>query len=97
MHAPRAQFNVGDTVKVIDGDLKHLTGVVQTIAPGGSTVTMLPNHAALSEPLSFPVELLQKYFKMGDHVKVVGGTRHIGETGIVRSPSLPRGACTLTS
>ena len=24
-----------------------------------------------------------KWFKMGDHVKVTGGTRHVGETGLV--------------
>ena len=28
-------------------------------------------------------ELLVKWFKMGDHVKIVGGTRHLGETGMV--------------
>ena len=60
-----------------------MLNVSQTIAPGGATVTMLPNHAALREPLSFPVELLHKFFKMGDHVKVIGGARHVGETGLV--------------
>ena len=30
----KAHFGVGDTVKVIDGDLKHLTGTVQAISTG---------------------------------------------------------------
>ena len=27
--------------------------------------------------------MLAKFFKLGDHVKVVGGARHVGETGMV--------------
>ena len=80
---PKAHFGIGDTVKVIDGDLKHLTGVVDAISTGGGEITILPKHAALHEPLVFSAELLEKFFKMGDHVKIVGGTRHVGETGMV--------------
>ena len=43
----------------------------------------MPRHKALADALSFPAELLVKFFKMGDHVKVVGGSNHVGETGMV--------------
>ena len=34
------------------------------------------------DPLEFPAHELKKYFKMGDHVKVIGG-RYEGDTGLI--------------
>ena len=40
---------------------------------------MLP---APQDPLEFPAHELQKFFKMGDHVKVIKG-RYEGDTGLI--------------
>ena len=78
-------FRVGDAVKVVEGDLKHLVGVVTDVSSDGKTVTMLPDHAKLraNGPIALSADLLAKFFKMGDHVKVIGGSHHLGETGMV--------------
>lgn len=34
------------------------------------------------DPLEFQAQELQKHFKMGDHVKVIGG-RYEGDTGLI--------------
>ena len=36
-----------------------------------------------ADGLAFEGSQLQKWFKMGDHVKVIAGTNHVGETGLV--------------
>ena len=79
----RQMLAVGDLVKVTDGDLKNLMGKVHSVSVDGNMVTIMPKHDMLKEPLSFQAELLVKWFKMGDHIKIVGGTRHVGETGMV--------------
>ena len=79
----KQMFAVGDLVKVTDGDLKNLLGRVQAVSADGKNVTILPKHEKLKEALSFQAELLAKSFQMGDHIKIVGGTRHVGETGMV--------------
>ena len=56
---------------------------VHSVSVDGNMVTIMPKHDMLKEPLSFQAELLVKWFKMGDHIKIVGGTRHVGETGMV--------------
>ena len=83
--APKENYSVGDVVKVKDGDLKNIVGVVQKVDQQTGTVIVLPTAAGLGgkgklfkEGLAFENEQLQKWFKMGDHVKVVGGTRHVG-------------------
>lgn len=76
----KVQFAKGDTVKVIEGDLKNLMGVVEAI--DGDTVTIMPKHEQLHDLLKIPAGQLQKYFKTGDHVKVIAG-RHEGETGFI--------------
>ena len=80
---PKASFAKDDIVRVVDGDLKHLVGVVQDVSADGSTVVILPKHEQLTQPLSFQAELLAKFFTMGSHVKVIGGSQHLGETGLV--------------
>lgn len=39
-------------------------------------------HFLLQDPLEFMANELQKHFKMGDHVKVIGG-RYEGDTGLI--------------
>ena len=36
----------------------------------------------MQEPLEFPASELKKFFKMGDHVKVISG-RFEGDTGLI--------------
>ena len=75
--------------QVRDGDLKNIVGTVQTISQTGSIVVMPTSTEGLfkkgqfKDGLAFEAEQLQKWFKMGDHVKVTGGTRHVGETGLI--------------
>ena len=72
----------GDAVKVVAGDLKHLMGIVESV--DGDKITVKPKHKDLEniDKLVFPVNELQKYFKIGDHVKVLTG-KHEGETGMI--------------
>ena len=56
---------------------------MQDVSADGSTVVILPKHEQLTQPLSFQAELLAKFFTMGSHVKVIGGSQHLGETGLV--------------
>eukprot|EP01088_Endostelium_zonatum_P020869 TRINITY_DN78_c0_g1_i1.p1 TRINITY_DN78_c0_g1~~TRINITY_DN78_c0_g1_i1.p1 ORF type:complete len:1177 (+),score=447.91 TRINITY_DN78_c0_g1_i1:70-3531(+) len=79
----RANLAKGDLVKVIEGDLKHLMGVVQSV--DDESVTILPKHEDLKDPLTFKgaeIDHLSKHFEIGVHVKVIGG-RHEGETGMI--------------
>lgn len=73
-------FAPGDQVEVCDGELAQLTGKILSI--DGNKITMLPNHEDLNTPLEFPSHELKKYFKLGDHVKVIAG-RYEGDTGLI--------------
>jgi len=73
-------FAKGDTVKVIDGDLKHLMGVVDSV--NDDMVSIMPKHEDLNDLLTFKADKLAKYFKIGDHVKVISG-KYKGETGLI--------------
>ena len=80
------QFVRGDTVKVIRGAMTNLIGEVLTTQPnpvsGKITVTVLPEHKDLMEAIMFPADELQKYFKVGCHVKVKRG-KFKDETGLI--------------
>lgn len=39
----------------------------------GPMISIMPKHADLKVPLVFQASELKKYFKMGDHVKVLAG------------------------
>lgn len=43
------------------------------ISIDGSMITIMPKHEDLKDPLVFQANELKKYFKMGDHVKVLSG------------------------
>mmetsp|Transcript_40835 Transcript_40835/g.102798 ORF Transcript_40835/g.102798 Transcript_40835/m.102798 type:complete len:780 (-) Transcript_40835:158-2497(-) len=45
-------------------------------------VSVMPDHEELKDLLEFPLSSLAKYFKVGDHVRVLSG-RFKGETGMV--------------
>ncbi|PIK60626.1 putative transcription elongation factor SPT5 isoform X2, partial [Apostichopus japonicus] len=73
-------FAPGDMVQVAEGELLHLQGQVITI--DGNSITILPKHEDLKDLLEFPSHELQKFFQVGDHVKVIEG-RHEGDTGLI--------------
>ena len=77
--APRAKFAPGDVVKVCEGDLKNIVGIVQSLHSASGAIIVMPTSTELlgskdlfKKGLSFQPEQLQKWFKMGDHVKVLG-------------------------
>ncbi|XP_015766127.1 PREDICTED: transcription elongation factor SPT5-like [Acropora digitifera] len=73
-------FVTGDVVEVFEGDLANLKGTILSIE--GNKITIMPKHEDLKDPLEFLASELQKHFKMGDHVKVIGG-RYEGDTGLI--------------
>ncbi|MFH4973391.1 hypothetical protein AB6A40_000100 [Gnathostoma spinigerum] len=73
-------FAPGDYVEVADGELVNLRGRVQSL--DGDKVVVLPDHEDLKEPLTLNASELKKYFKAGDHVKVING-RYEGDTGLI--------------
>ncbi|XP_026821890.1 transcription elongation factor SPT5-like [Rhopalosiphum maidis] len=70
----------GDNVEVCAGELINLQGKVLSI--DGDTVLIMPIHDNLNMPLEFMANELRKFFKQGDHVRVVGG-RFEGDTGLI--------------
>ncbi|KAL5006667.1 hypothetical protein ScPMuIL_015473 [Solemya velum] len=74
------KLSPGDVVEVCEGELIHLQGKVISI--DGNKIMMLPKHEDLKDPLEFSAHELKKHFKMGDHVKVIGG-RYEGDTGLI--------------
>lgn len=73
-------FSMGDNVEVCAGDLANLQARI--VAIDGAMITVMPRHDALKDPLVFKPSELRKYFKQGDHVKVLAG-RYEGDTGLV--------------
>merc|ERR1719210_343877 len=67
-------------VEVAEGELINLQGKVIRI--DGNKITIMPKHEDLKDPLEFPASELKKFFKMGDHVKVIAGT-YEGDTGLI--------------
>lgn len=73
-------FAPGDNVEVCEGELSRLTGKILSI--DGNKITMMPYHEDLKIPLDFPAHELKKFFKLGDHVKVIAG-RYESDTGLI--------------
>lgn len=71
---------MGDNVEVCVGDLENLQAKI--IAIDGYMITVMPKHEELKDPLIFKANELRKYFKTGDHAKVLAG-RYEGETGLI--------------
>ncbi|DBA02343.1 TPA: hypothetical protein N0F65_007162 [Lagenidium giganteum] len=79
----KVDLTKGDTVRVIEGDLVNLMGVVLSTNTGNGTVRVMPLHEEIKDTiLDFQLKQLMKYVKVGDHIKVVSG-RYSGETGTV--------------
>ncbi|XP_073975889.1 transcription elongation factor subunit Spt5 [Rhodnius prolixus] len=77
---PGHTFSTGDNVEVCQGELMNLQGKVLSI--DGNMVLVMPKHEELTEALEFQAQELQKYFRLGDHVKVLAG-RYEGDTGLI--------------
>lgn len=73
-------FSMGDNVEVCVGDLENLQAKI--IAIDGALITVMPKHEDLKDPLIFKAAELRKYFKTGDHARVLSG-RYEGETGLI--------------
>lgn len=73
-------FSAGDNVEVCEGELINLQGKIISIDT--HMIVIMPKHEDLKDSLSFRPNELKKYFKTGDHVKVLGG-RYEGDTGLV--------------
>uniref|UniRef100_A0ACD5ZQB5 Uncharacterized protein n=1 Tax=Avena sativa TaxID=4498 RepID=A0ACD5ZQB5_AVESA len=76
----KGHFMKGDAVIVVKGDLKNLEGWVEKVED--TTVHIKPKISDLPKTLAFNEKELCKYFKPGDHVKVVSGVQE-GATGMV--------------
>ncbi|OAY81058.1 putative transcription elongation factor SPT 1 [Ananas comosus] len=76
----KGHFMKGDAVIVVRGDLKNLEGWVEKVEE--DTVHIRPKMPDLPKTLAFNEKELCKYFKPGDHVKVVSGVQE-GATGMV--------------
>ncbi|CAD5213485.1 unnamed protein product [Bursaphelenchus okinawaensis] len=73
-------FGPGDWVEVCEGELINLRGKVVSVDKDEVVIT--PDHKDLKQNLKFNVNELKKFFKAGDHVRVLGG-QHQGLTGTV--------------
>lgn len=73
-------FSMGDNVEVSVGDLENLQAKI--VAIDGALITVIPKHEELKDLLIFKANELRKYFKTGDHAKVLAG-RYEGETGLI--------------
>uniref|UniRef100_A0A8D3BPX7 Transcription elongation factor SPT5 n=1 Tax=Scophthalmus maximus TaxID=52904 RepID=A0A8D3BPX7_SCOMX len=73
-------LQAGDNVEVCEGELINLQGKILSV--DGNKITIMPKHEDLKDPLEFPAHELRKYFRIGDHVKVIAG-RYEGDTGLI--------------
>uniref|UniRef100_A0A8R1DTN9 Transcription elongation factor SPT5 n=1 Tax=Caenorhabditis japonica TaxID=281687 RepID=A0A8R1DTN9_CAEJA len=73
-------FVPGDIVEVKSGELVNLRGKVMSV--DGTKVVMMPDQEDLNEAITLNASELRKYFKEGDHIKVISG-RYEGHTGLI--------------
>ena len=78
--AENLSLSKGDKVKVVNGDLKNLTGTV--ISVDKSIIKMKPDHKEIKQNLDLDLKMLAKHFEAGDHVCVIEGDQE-GEKGII--------------
>lgn len=80
--AQKIPFIESDIVIVTSGDLKNLRAKVVQYLSGSPTVHVQPHNVGDDglEELHFAIDVLSKYFEVGDHIKVVAG-EHEGDTG----------------
>jgi transcription elongation factor SPT5 len=72
----------GDIVEVYAGEQKGMVGKATNVQ--GDIVTMTVTEGDLEgQNMEVPIKALRKRFKIGDHVKVIGGSRFQDEVGTV--------------
>jgi transcription elongation factor SPT5 len=79
----RLLFQKGDTVRVSSGESVGIIGIIS--AMDEKTVTIIPKTKGDSVKISsvlVPLEVIEKFFEVGDHIKVLTG-RYEGETGLI--------------
>ncbi|KAI9021556.1 hypothetical protein CLU79DRAFT_719569 [Phycomyces nitens] len=73
-------FQGGDTVEVIEGDMIHSIGVVDSVEE--SSVVVMLDVDGMKKRVTLPAKQLRKKFREGDHVKVING-RYKDESGMI--------------
>lgn len=73
-------FQNGDVVSVIEGDMIHSWGTVESVVDSSVVVSL--DMDGTKKRVTLPSKLLRKKFKEGDHVKVING-RFKDESGMV--------------
>jgi transcription antitermination factor NusG len=68
-----SKFVKGDTVRVVNGELSGLLGVVQGVRDGMVQISS----DVIKDNLDIPMSDVRKHFKTGDHVKVRARTRAV--------------------
>ncbi|KAI3838797.1 hypothetical protein MKW92_037117, partial [Papaver armeniacum] len=76
----KCHYMKGDSVIVVKGDLINLSGRVEKVEE--ANLYIKPNRKDLHTTIVVHEKYVWKYFKVGDHVKVVSGI-HEGKTGTV--------------
>lgn len=77
-----ASYAAGDKVEIYDGEQQGIRGSVVSVT--GDIVTLQVSEGDLKgRKIEAPVKTLRKLFLVGDHVKVIGGSRYIDEVGLV--------------
>ena len=72
----------GDMVEVYEGEQTGVCG--RAISVRGDIITLTVTEGELrGQSIEVPVKGLRKRFKLGDHVKVIGGSRYQDEVGMV--------------
>jgi transcription elongation factor SPT5 len=72
----------GDIIEVYDGEQKGVVGKATNVQ--GDIVTLEVTEGDLTgQTIEVPTKSLRKRFRIGDHVKVVGGSRYQDEVGMV--------------
>lgn len=72
----------GDIVEVYSGEQRGVVGKATNVQ--GDIVTMTVTEGDLrSQTIEVPIKALRKRFKVGDHVKVIGGSKFRDEVGTV--------------
>lgn len=61
---------------------KHLPSCLKLALLSQTILLCVSVRVHLQDPLEFPAHELRKYFRMGDHVKVIAG-RYEGDTGLI--------------
>lgn len=70
----------GDNIIVIDGELVNLHGKIISI--NGDKVVIQPDYKDFTENITLQAHELRKFFKQGDHVRVING-KFSGNTGFI--------------